>query len=191
MIGPVSRSREHVHYDPFFPLWEFYPNGTHPTVALIPPSDVPDPYHALLVHENDMTTTLEKHYGAGLLLRILSSQRSGSVYKREVVLVLDSTGNPVEFGAIRIHLARFPVEARREIVENRLPLGAILTKHQVEHRCHPSAFFKAAPDALMRKALCANSALFLYGRCNTMTDKRGLPLAEVVEILPPERATAG
>ncbi|MCG3196201.1 MAG: hypothetical protein HUU16_22165 [Candidatus Omnitrophica bacterium] len=190
MIGPVSRNREHVYYDPLFPLWEFYPDGIHPSVALISPNDLPDPYRALLVHDKDMTPTLERHHGGPISLRLLGSQRSGSVYKREVILVLEPVGKPVEFGAIRIHLSRFPLEARMDIVENRMPLGTILKKHRVEHKCRPSAFFKAAPDTLMREALASGSVPFLFGRCNTMTDGRGLPLAEVVEILPPAEMPA-
>ena len=44
-----------------------------PVVRAISPKDIPSPYRSLLVHENDMTVTLERHFGGRVALRTLSS----------------------------------------------------------------------------------------------------------------------
>ena len=44
-----------------------------PAVKPIPAGRIPPPYHALLVHEDEMTQTLERHIGGLVVLRALSS----------------------------------------------------------------------------------------------------------------------
>jgi len=84
---------------------------------------VPEPYKTLLVHLDDMTPTLEKFHHRPIHLQVLGRRRAGDDYFREVVLRLDGTNEPVEFGAIKIHLALFPKEAREQILKavGRLP----------------------------------------------------------------------
>ena len=122
-----------------YPLDEFYAR----TGLVLPPLDqvdgeaVPEPYKSLLVHERDMTSTLEGFHKAGIHLRLVSRQRRGDDYFREVVLVLDGTETPVEFVAIRIDLARFPEPAREAILKELFPLGHILKDCAIEYQSRP------------------------------------------------------
>src|SRR5258706_5309460 len=69
------------------PLDEFYARSE----LRLPPLDqvdgeaVPEPYRTLLVHERDMTSTLENFHKAAIHLCLVSRQRSGDEYFREVV----------------------------------------------------------------------------------------------------------
>ena len=78
-----------------YPLDEFYAR----TGLALPPLDqvdgeaVPEPYKSLLVHERDMTSTLENFHKTGIHLRLVSRQQRGDEYFREVVLVLDRSGS--------------------------------------------------------------------------------------------------
>jgi chorismate-pyruvate lyase len=120
---------------------------------------------------------------------VLSRQQRDTWYFREVVLVTAGQAMPVEFGAIRINLALFPPATRRQILEERLPLGRILRQHSVPHASRPKAFFRLEADSLMTEALQLNGERALFGRRNTLLDSLRRPLAEVVEILPPATAS--
>src|SRR5437016_9073765 len=110
------------------PLDEFYAQMglTLPPLQQLDGEAVPQPYKRLLVHQDDMTPTLEKFHRRDIHLRLLGRRRKGNGYFREVVLLLDGTDQPVEFGAIKIYLDRFAAEARRHILEEQRPLGHIL-----------------------------------------------------------------
>jgi len=42
-----------------------------PAVTRVQPDAIPQPYRSLLVHERDMTLTLEQHFGGRVVLRDL------------------------------------------------------------------------------------------------------------------------
>jgi chorismate-pyruvate lyase len=171
------------------PLDEFYANAGLPLPAMerVAGDDVPEPYRTLLVHDDDMTPTLEKFHGARLHLRVLGRRRRGDVYFREVVLLTDGANRPVEFGAIKINLALFSPQARTHILEECRPLGAILGEDRIAHTSRPKAFLRLASDRLIADALQITGAKVLFGRRNTLFDHQGFPFAEIVEILPPEK----
>jgi len=171
------------------PLDEFYARAGMPMPPLqqVDGEEVPEPYKSLLVHQNDMTPTLEKFYQQDIHLRVLGRRRNGDEYFREVVLLLDSNDQPVEFGAIKINLNLFTPEARQEILEERRPLGHILNERHVAHASRPKAFLRLASDKLINEVLGLTGAHVLYGRCNTLFNPQDLPLAEIVEILPPAK----
>ena len=169
------------------PLDEFYARSglSLPPLDRIDGEAVPEPYKALLVHERDMTSTLENFHAERIHLRLLSRDQRNDDYFREVLLVLDSNEKPVEFGAIRIHLERVSAPARRAILEERLPLGRILNDSGIEYASCPGAFLRIASDKVINEVLGLNGAHILYGRRNTLFNPVGEPLAEIVEILPP------
>jgi chorismate-pyruvate lyase len=169
------------------PLDEFYAQMglTLPPLQQVDGEAVPQPYKRLLVHQNDMTPTLESFHGCDIHLRLLGRRRKGNGYFREVVLLLDGTDQPVEFGAIKISLDRFAPEVRRQILEERRPLGHVLQECGVKHTSRPKAFLRLASDHFINKALQLTGANVLYGRRNTLFDPLERPLAEIVEILPP------
>ena len=155
----------------------------------MPGQDVPQPYRRLLVHEEDMTPTLEAFYGQSVHLHVLRRQQRGDYYFREVVLVLEDDATPVEFGAIKINLSLLSPSVRRGILEEHLPLGHILADCSVTHHCHPKAYLRVQTDSFIQGALRLSSTRWLYGRRNTLVNAQESSLAEVVEILPPTPQT--
>src|SRR6185437_14620262 len=91
----------------------------------------------------------------------------------------------VEFGAIKINLALFPPSARREILEERAPLGQILEQHEIAHSSRPKAFLKLKSDGFIGGVFRLASPQIVYGRRNTLFDPDERAIAEIVEILPP------
>ena len=169
------------------PLDEFYSRMglSLPPLGPLDGAAVPHPYRKLLVHGDDMTPTLERFYRQDIHLRVLGRRQKDGEYFREVVLLLDGNDQPVEFGAIKIYLDLFDPESRRQILEERRPLGHILQHCSVVHSSRPKAYFRLASDNLINEALGLTGAHVLYGRRNTLFDPRDRPLAEIVEILPP------
>ncbi len=173
-----------------FPLDEFYARSgmALPKLERLAGEQVPEPYRSLLVHESDMTPTLEKFHGADIHLEILNRDRRAEAYFREVVLRLDGSETPVEFGANKISLLLFPARARQLILEERLPLGRILRDCEMIHSTRAKAFFRVESDALIGGVLGVAAGTLLYGRRATIFDPQQRPLSEVVEILPPAAA---
>jgi hypothetical protein len=168
------------------PLDEFYAAAGLP----LPPLDridgeaMPEPYKSLLVHQRDMTPTLEAFHRRSIHLQTLGRRRKQDAYFREVVLRLDETNKPVEFGAIKIDLTLFTPEAREAILQERLPLGHILHAYKITHSSRPSAYLRVASDKFINDVLGMSGAHVLYGRRNTLFNPEEKPLAEIVEILP-------
>lgn len=173
--------------DAVFPLNEFYARAgvPLPRFQLLSGREVPEPWRKLLVHDDDMTPTLEAHHQDDIHIEVLGRERRGDAYFREVVLRLDRNDQAVEFGANRISLEHLPAVVRRLVLQEQLPFGHILKAHDVLHVGHPTAFFRVESDPLMNRAFGLTGNHVLYGRRNTLRDLEGRPLSEVVEILPP------
>ncbi len=180
-IGTAASGVAIVH-----PLDEFYAAAGQPLPPLnqLDGEVVPEPYKTLLVHRNDMTPTLEKFHQRSIHLQVLGRRQKGSEYFREVILRLDGTNQPVEFGAIKINLSLFSKTAREQILHERLPLGHILAEYKISHTSRPRAYLRLATDKLINEVLELSGAQVLYGRRNTLLDPQNRPLAEIVEILP-------
>lgn len=171
------------------PLSDFYADTGRdtPVVEEVAGPDMPHPYRDLLVHDNDMTPTLEAHWGERVHLRLIDMEIDDGVLTRQVVLETDSDSEPTEFGAIRIFLDRFENdEARRLVREGRIPLGTILADYSIPHHSHPTGYFRVRCDDVIGRALGLTDRPALFGRHNILhaEDDAG-PIAEVVEILPP------
>ena len=174
-----------------FPLDEFYLRAgiTLPRIERIDGESVTEPYKSLLVHSQDMTPRLEQFHGDTIHLEVLRREVRDDFYFREVVLRLDGSESPVEFGAIRIDLSLFAAGARRLILDEHLPLGHILRDRGVAHSSRPKAFLRVESDEFMNRVLEMSGANTLFGRRNTLFDPQQRALAEIVEILPPTDAT--
>lgn len=170
-----------------YPLDELYTRAglPLPRIEFSPGWLVPEPYKSLLVHNHDMTPTLEAFYRADIHLEIISRHHRADAYLREVILRLERNEMAVEFGANKIHLARFPQQAQALILGEQLPLGRILKDCDVRHRTEARAFLRVASDALMATAFGLREPTLLYGRKAVISNLQGQPLSEIVEVLPP------
>ncbi len=170
---------------PFAPLEKFFQRAgrTLPEIEIIRGEAMPEPYKSLLVHERDMTSTLERFHGARCHVRAMEYVEDEE-YSRLVVLELDGSRKPIEFGAITIHLPTFSLHARELIRARERPLGTILHEEHIGFISCPQAFFRVAADELICAALHEEENASLWGRCNRLTSKDGMAIAEIVEILP-------
>src|SRR5204863_6074692 len=122
------------------PLDTFYAGQKLPEVTVIEGSAVPEPYQTLLVHNGDMTPALESFHKGTIHLRLMQTRQEKDAYFREVLLLLDGSDKPVEFGAIKINLEHFDAASRADILQGRRPLGTIMRQQHVAHTSRPVAF---------------------------------------------------
>lgn len=174
--------------DLLYPLNEFYAQAglALPSATRINGREMPEPYRRLLVHDRDMTPTMEAAYDRKMNLRVLKYALDHEVFSRQILLVPEGSETPVVFGAIKIYLDEFPTAARDLVLERRLPLGTILESQAIKHFSKPDAFFEVEADASICEALGINWPARLYGRRNVLGNSTGRKLAQVLEILPPE-----
>jgi len=172
-----------------YPLSEFYDRWglTLPRAEEIEGGEMPEEYRSLLVHDRDMTPTLEAAYGGRAHLHTKDRVLRSHVLSRQVVLVLEDDETVIELGAIKIYLNRFPLDARSLIHECLVPLGTILKTYSIAHDTRPSCFFQVEADNLIRGRLGVNDAGLLYGRRAVLRDRSKQALARVIEILPPSK----
>ncbi len=154
-----------------------------PAVHEISPKDIPSPYRSLLVHENDMTITLERHFGGPVRLRTLSTTTRGPWYLRRVLLVQEYSGRPVEMGATRLRLGAFKPKVQSQILRNEVPLGRLLRDAGVDFKSQPRAFLAVEPNPEMLGVFWMREPRTLYGRQTELFEAGG-KIGDIVEILP-------
>lgn len=154
-----------------------------PRARRVSPDQIPPPYRSLLVHERDMTLTLEQHFGGRVALRALSTFTKGRWYFRRVLLAQEYSGRPVEMGAIRMNLEAFAPRIRSKILRNQVPLGRLLRDGGVAYRSRPKVFLAVTPNSEMMGVFWMRQPRTLYGRQTEMT-LHGRKIGDIVEILP-------
>ena len=158
--------------------------GVAPPIAKrVAAEHIPSPYRDLLVHQNDMTSTLEGHFGGPLAVRVLSSFTKRPSYFRRVLLTLKQSARPVAMGAVRIRLDVFGPAVRTRILSQRVPLGRILREARVPFHSCPKAFLHVEPNAEMAGVFWMPESQPLYGRRTELT-LAGQRIGDIVEILP-------
>lgn len=155
-----------------------------PKAKAVSPYDIPLPYRSLLVHERDMTLTLEQHFGGRIRLRLLSTFFKGRWYFRQVLLVQEYSGRPVAMGAIRMKLDAVSRRIRAQILDNEIPIGRILRDAGIDFKSQAKFFLALTPNPEMMGVFWMREPRRLYGRQTELTF-RGTHIGDIVEVLPP------
>lgn len=156
---------------------------TLPIAREIPPDSIPAPYHSLLVHECEMTATLERYFGGELVLRTLSVMCCRGWFLRRVLLVQPSSGRPVEMGTIRVRLDPFPPTFITELLRNEAPFGRLIRNARIKLLSRPKAFLLVEPNQEMMGLFWMREPNLLYGR-RTEVFHDAKRIGDIVEILP-------
>jgi len=154
-----------------------------PVVKRTTPDRIPAPYRSLLDHQNEMTSTLERHFGGRVAVRVLSSFSKGRSYFRRVLLSLETTGRPVSMGAVRLRLDAFSPRIRARILSEQVPLGRVLSEAGIVYISRPTAFLQITPNAEMMGVFWMPGPRTMYGR-RTQVTVAGNNIGDIVEIIP-------
>lgn len=167
-------------------LYRLFPDSPdRPEATEIPATEVPPPYHSLLVHTEHMTVTVEDFYSSTVDVRVLCCRRSGNEYSRKILLQLkNAKAKVVQFGLVRIDLGVCPEAVRNAIIEGKTPLGRVLIQNEMLRRIEPVAFLRVQLSQTMAEWFGVQPGTVTYGRIGVIyTGER--PAIEVLEILTP------
>ncbi len=145
---------------------------------------LPEPDRRLLVHPNDMTSTLAAFHGSQLRLEVLQQRWLDDLYLREVFLRTQETDRIVEYGVIAIALEQFSTLQQTVITTGEMPLGGLLRRHQIPFESAPICYFSIETHLLEETHRVALNRPVCYGRFNHLAKPTGEPLAWIMEILP-------
>jgi len=167
-------------------LFSLFPqSGDVPEYEFVPEDEVPSPYQELLVHDQHMTVTVEKHHGDLVDVCILARSQVKDSYARKILLALHGSGRIVQFGIVRIHLPQCSAPVRAAILAGKTPLGRILIQHNVLRRIEPTAFLRVIPGPAMMQWFSLERPRMTYGRL-AYIHCDGKPAIELLEIVAPE-----
>jgi hypothetical protein len=169
-----------------YPLNIFYDAKIEegPVFEEISSIEMPEPQRTLLCHTNDMTPTLEKYFGEKAHLLLLDRQPGHGHFFRHIALV-DKDNNPMEIGAIKINISKFPPQAQKLINESFIPLGTIFKMFSIQHRNQPQSYYRVYSDERINYLFKLNDKTELYCRINKQVNSDNEMLALALEILPP------
>ena len=168
-------------------LETFGERGLLPCFTVVGSSSVPEPYHALLVHEHHMTIAMQTYHGEPVDVEVVTERRGDATYARRSLLRLRSNGRVVQHCTVRIHLPSCSAPVCEAILAGRTPLGAILVDHNVMRRIVPLAYLLVQGAAPIAESFGAAPHTPLYGRVATIHCD-GNPAIEVLEIVAPEES---
>lgn len=141
----------------------------------------PGPRH-LLVHDQHMTATLNRHYGQPVALTVLDYKSESDVYHRKILLTLNG-GTVVEFGIVRLQLAQLPDPVRLQVIQRGLPLGEIFARHGVMTRVEPRYFLRFPAEHSIARKFDSNGSAPAFGRL-ALIHCNGKPAVELLEVIP-------
>jgi len=150
---------------------------------------VPEPYQELLAHNDLMTATLERFYGARTILHVLEEARHGNRYTRKILLALQGSNRIVEYAVMKVNQDNCVCGLWDAIIEAKKPLGRILIENNIKRRVEPKQFFQLMPGTEIMGHYKMTRPTWVFGRI-TAHYWDGKLAAHVLEVLPPDTATA-
>ncbi len=146
----------------------FVSDDFRPECVVVHPDGIPNPADALLVHHEHMTLVLERHHGKPVDVHVLEEHFAADSYTRKISLTVAGTDKVVEWGIVRLHFQYMSPEVRDEILAKKLPLGAILVKHDVHRRIKPRYFLRFPVHGQVLRLFSDHSAEPAWGRLGTI-----------------------
>lgn len=151
----------------------------------LPGEQMPEPARQLLVHGQDMTSTLAAFHGSPLRVEVLRQEQHDTLYFREVFLRTQAHDRIVEYGVIAIDLEQFTPPQREAIQAGRIPLGELLHRFRIPFVSSPIGYFAVAAERLGGRPFAVPAGTNCHGRFNRLGLPTGETLAWILEILPP------
>ncbi len=150
--------------------------------------DVREPFKTLLVHDQHMTTSLERFHGRPVRLEVIEDHLADDRYTRKILLCPEGTSHVVEVGVARIDLRFTAPAVRDEILRREAPLGDILIRHRVMREIEPKWFYRFEGPPSLLAAFDRPIDGPVYGRVGVIHCD-GEPAIELLEVVSSDKAT--
>ena len=144
--------------------------------------DMPPTARSLLAHHEHMTVALESHHQSLVAVEAVAEWQDEASYARTSLLSRQSDGAIIQFGIMRIWLADLPEDARREITDEKQPLGRVLINHNLLREVEVIALWRITPGPVLKQHFELSDDKPIYGRsAQILVDER--PTVQVLEIV--------
>lgn len=150
--------------------------------------DLPQPQRALLAHDHHMTVSIEGHHLSPVNVLVLATRQHDDFYSRKILLKLQSTDAVVQFGIVRLNLSILAEDVRQAILDQNIPLGRILIKHNVMREVKLINTYRVDASRELACLFELTDPVPLYGR-TALIYCNGIPAVELLEIVGNCRAT--
>lgn len=154
-----------------------------PQCLIVQPDEIPYPQDQLLVHHDHMTEILERHHGNPVNVHVHEEHLEGDLYTRKISLTPAGSDKVVEWGIVRLDFRYMAPEVRHEILAKKLPLGAVLIKHDVLRRIKVRWFVRFPVNGPILRLFSPEAASdSAYGRVGTIycNEEPAIELLEIV-----------
>jgi chorismate-pyruvate lyase len=153
-----------------------------PYCVEVQPVRIPTAERRLLAHREHMTEVLQAHHGQAVRVQVQDFKLEGDWYSRKITLTPGQDMKIVECGIVRMDFRYVTPEVRDEILARRMPLGAILIKHDVLRWIEPLWFVQLPPGSDVLRLFGMETVQPVWGRiaviyCN------GEPAIDLLEIV--------
>ncbi len=145
---------------------------------------LPEVYRRLLMHDEHMTVTVEKHHGCPVDVKVLSTHVTDSHYSRKILLARQTDGRVVQYGIVRLNLDYLGEDVRREIEAQDTPLGRILIEHNILRTVKLLSLWKITPGDDLLKLFDLQTPQICYGR-TALIYCNGVIAVELLEVVTP------
>ncbi|MFO0013131.1 MAG: hypothetical protein ACK553_10330 [Planctomycetota bacterium] len=152
--------------------------------ALVDSNRLAEPYRGLLAHDRHMTVTVESFCRDTVDVQVLRSRTHGEDYSREILLRTQQVGQVVQYGIVRLHLHRIADGPKREILQEKKPLGRVLIEHQVLREVELLELWQVFCGPVLSELFSVSQDTVTYGR-TAMIHCNGEPAIELLEIVRP------
>jgi chorismate-pyruvate lyase len=149
--------------------------------------ECPDPYRAMLDHEEHMTVTVEKRHASPVDVEVLDSRVTDTSYMRKIILRRQSDQRVVQYGIVRLALSALQPKVRDEIMAQKIPLGRVLILHDVLRHVQLNALWRVVCARELAELFETQPGQITYGR-TALIYCDGEPAVELLEIVAPEQA---
>ena len=144
----------------------------------------PEPYRTMLVHEHHMTISMESWHRCSVDVEVLESRFQDGLYLRKIRLLKSGTSRAVQFGYVRFNLELVTEQVRKEILEEKVPLGRILIQHNVFRHVELGAILQFTVGPGLARWLQMPEQAVTWGRLATIFCN-GSPAIDLLEISAP------
>ncbi|MEM9826501.1 MAG: hypothetical protein AAF958_07920 [Planctomycetota bacterium] len=139
---------------------------------------------SLLNHQHHMTVTVEKHYGCPVDVVVHRYDQVDGRYVREITLVEQCNGKPVQYGIVRLDPGALDPPVWRKIESRQIPLGRVLIDHDVLREVELKQLWRIESGPALADYLNIDDRTIVYGRTALIRCDRQ-PAIELLEIIAP------
>jgi chorismate-pyruvate lyase len=160
----------------------FVDGAFNPECVVVHPDGIPYPADSLLVHHEHMTVVLQKHHGHPVDVHVMEEHLDGEQYTRKISLTPAGSDKVVEWGIVRLNFQYMSPQVREEILAKKMPLGAILIKHNVHRRIKPRYFLRFPENGQVLRLFSDQPTEPAWGRLGTIFCNNE-PAIELLELV--------